>query len=264
VAIVTPAPGRRYVPPPLGAFSLSSLEVVEARLNSKLASLQVDAEAREKRLNVRLDSLAAGWETAVARLSEKLATNREGMETAENRAQERARVAEEQLDEMKKRITARNDWEEQQWGELGTQLQWEEKEMREIKQGVDSLVRENRKERKRKEEEEAERERVIMEAGLAQMRAAPQAPPPSQAAPALTAPRPPRSTAVAPAVPPAPSQPRHRTGAPTPEVHMVDVDEIEEYLDMEGVQPEELYDSQHTPPPGELDYMASQEGDKRR
>jgi hypothetical protein len=47
---------------------------------------------------------------------------------------------------------------------------------------------------------------------------------------------------------------------------MMDVkeDEIEEFSDMEGVQREGLYDSQHAPPPGEPDYMASQEGDKRR
>jgi hypothetical protein len=51
MAIGTPVPARKYGPPPLGAFSLSSLELVEARLNSKLASLQMDAEAREKRLN---------------------------------------------------------------------------------------------------------------------------------------------------------------------------------------------------------------------
>jgi hypothetical protein len=150
MAIGTPAPARRYGPPRLGEFAQSALEVIEARLNSKLASLLIDAEAREKRLNERLDGLAIGWETAVAGLSEKLAQSREAMETAENRAQERALAVGEQLEEMKKKIAARNDWEEQQWGELGTQLQWEEKELREIKQGVDSLVRENRKERKRK------------------------------------------------------------------------------------------------------------------
>jgi hypothetical protein len=46
---------------------------------------------------------------------------------------------------------------------------------------------------------------------------------------------------------------------------MADVEEeIEEFSDMEGVQREGLYDSQHAPPPGEPDYMASQEGHERR
>jgi predicted RNA-binding Zn-ribbon protein involved in translation (DUF1610 family) len=200
-----------------------------------------------------LDGLASGWETAVERLSEKLALSREGMETAENRAQERALAVGEQLEEMKKKIAGRNDWEEQQWGELGTQLQWEEKELKEIKQGVDSLVRENRKERKRKEGEDAASERAVMEAGLAQMRAAPRT-----SAPAMRHSTPPPN-------PPNPAPPPGPPAPAVPEVTMADVEEeIEEFSDMEGVQREGLYDSQHAPPPEEPDYMASQEGHERR
>jgi hypothetical protein len=50
-----------------------------------------------------------------------------------------------------------------------------------------------------------------------------------------------------------------------PEMTMADVeDEIEEVSDMEGVQREGLFDSQHAPPPEEPDYMISQVGNKRR
>jgi hypothetical protein len=84
---------------------------------------------------------------------------------------------------------------------------------------VDSLVRGNRREKKRKAEMSVAGETKAMEAGLAQMKVAP--------------------TTVAPALPPAPRQPCHRTEAPVPEVVMADVDgeyEIEDFSDMESVQ----------------------------
>jgi hypothetical protein len=153
MVVGTPVPVRRYGHPhgaSLGTFTQTSLAEIEARLNSKLASLLIDAEAREARLNQRLNSLATGWETAVERLSEKMARSQGAMETAETRAQGRAADIGEQLESIKKGIIAREDWEDQQWGDLGTQLEWQEKELKEIKQGVDSLVRDRRREKNRK------------------------------------------------------------------------------------------------------------------
>jgi hypothetical protein len=63
MAVGTPVPVRRYGHPhgtSLGTFTQTSLAEIEARLNSKLASLVIDAEAREARLHQRMNSLATG------------------------------------------------------------------------------------------------------------------------------------------------------------------------------------------------------------
>jgi hypothetical protein len=41
-------------------------------------------------------------------------------------------------------------------------------------------------------------------------------------------------------------------------------DEVEDYSDMEGVQREGLFDSQHAPPAGEPDYITQAEVEKKR
>jgi hypothetical protein len=66
MAMGTPAPARRFGPPRGGNLGWSgALAALEARLNGKLASLQIGAEAMEAmetRLNMRLNGLATGWE----------------------------------------------------------------------------------------------------------------------------------------------------------------------------------------------------------
>jgi hypothetical protein len=274
MAMGTPAPARRYRHPrsdSLGTFTQTSLAVIEAKLNSKLTSLQIDAEARETRLNERLNDLAAGWEMALVKLGEKLERSERGMETAEARVEERAAVTSEQLENMKRGIIAREEWEDQQWEDLGKQLLWEEEELEGIKRGVDSLTRRDKREKKTKEEEIAAIERKVMEAGLTQMRAPPQAssPPPVEVSLSTSA-RPPTMVATPALVrralaPPAPTPvpPRGSPEPAVPEVVMADgdgEDEIEDFSDMEGIQWEGLFDSRHAPPPREPDYMTHSGG----
>jgi hypothetical protein len=231
MAVGTPAQVRRVGPPRNSNLGWSAV----AQLQETIASL-------EGRLNGKMATLAIGWEAAEARLSEKLAKIQEGMETAEARAQGRAEVFGEKLEEIKKGIIAREDWEEQQWGALGLQMREEEGEMKEIKQGIDSLIQGKNERRKREKKEAAE----------AKERAAP---PPTVPASTPVEPRAPRA-------PPKMPSPARTALAPAlpriPEVVMRDEEEedpIEEVSDMEGVQREGLFDSQYAPEAGEPDYM---------
>jgi hypothetical protein len=200
-------------------------------------------------LNGKMAILATGWEAAEAtlfeKMCEKLAMIQEGMETAETRAQGRAEAARERSEEIKKESIVRKEWEEQQWGALGLQMQWEEKEIGGIKQRINSLVQDNGRERKRREEVAAAMEREVREAGRARDRTRA----PAVAAPATGAPAPPKK----------PSPVRIATALPPIQVVAVadegEEREIEDYSDMEGVQREGLIDSQHAPEAGEPDYM---------
>jgi hypothetical protein len=267
---------------------LVAVAALESSMNEKFGSLATRWEAAEMRISERIASLAhgcgQGLEAVELRLEERMVAMAKEEEEREEREanlwrglgvdRERSgaarAAAEDELKEtlrsMRLGLKMREEWEENQWGKLKEELEWHEKEIRAVKEGVLGIGQKLKKKEqrmvategavaaaaaeelavKRKVEaaEKVEKKKEMRAKEVAARNARPDYT--KEATLQREVPKIVVSTLEDPV------QPVVR------EVTMVDVeeDEVEGFSDMEGVQREGLFDSQHAPAAGEPDYMA--------